>query len=92
MKDVTLFRTAAGEYLITFPRRKRAMYIVKTSGLGDDVYITVEPIAGSAENEYPVSFAWTYNKAEAVRFTTKYHAHAVAKKLPGRGTVVRVPT
>jgi hypothetical protein len=66
------------------------MYLVKSSS--NEVYITVEPIlhpGNEEERRERICWGWTSVKGEAVRFTTRYHAHAVAKRV--RGRVVRVP-
>ena len=72
------------------------MYIVKKGRGKESVYVTVEPTLVmelfTDPNQYPVCFAWTYSKAEAVRFTTQWHANAVAEALPGEGTVLEVST
>lgn len=66
------------------------MYVVKKHNGRETVFVTVEPVLRLEKNQFPVCFAWTLEKAAAVRFTTRWHAHAVARKLPGRGAVVRV--
>lgn len=62
------------------------MYIIRSG----DVYVTVEPVLHPGKDEFPVTFAWTNDKAAAVRFPTRWHAKVVAKKLPGC-VIVRVP-
>lgn len=47
-----------------------------------DTYATIEPIEEPGDDRarrFPVGFAWTEAEHEAVRFTSKYHAHAVAE-------------
>lgn len=55
-------------------------YYIIESGSGG-YFATIEPIeepGNDRERAFPVSFAWTASKGEAVRFTSKYHAAAVA--------------
>lgn len=64
-------------------------YVVKKYNGQEDVYVSIEPVLDKlAPNQYPVCFAWVTAQAEAVRFSTKWHAEAVAKALPGKGVVV----
>ncbi len=62
-----------------------------------DVFATVEPTLHRPDVEagraFCVTFAWTLSKGEAVRFTSKWHAKAVARALTRdghRSCVVRV--
>jgi hypothetical protein len=67
------------------------MYILKCKRM--KTYVTIAPIlhpGNPNEESFPVGFAWTDEKAEAVRFTTSYHARAVARAIPFHPTVVRV--
>jgi hypothetical protein len=59
------------------------MYIVRSN----DVYVSVEPTLDYQPNDFhsfPITFAWTSNKAEAVRFASRWHAKAVARALKRR--------
>ncbi len=62
-------------------------YIVRVKSSG--CYMTIEPTLNPEYNDGPVHFAWTDVKGEAVRFTTRWHARAVAKARKGC-VVVRV--
>lgn len=53
-------------------------------------YVTVEPRVEVRENEYPIGFAWTEAKAEAVRFSTRWHAEAIVRALPCGGRIIEV--
>lgn len=57
-----------------------ALFIVRHR----DVYVSVEPSA-DADAKFCIDFAWTNVKAEAVRFSTHWHARAVAKALRAEG-------
>jgi len=67
-------------------------YIVRNG----EVFVTVEPIHLPYDRERSptgIDFCWTHDKHAAVRFTTRWHAHAVAKALRKKGrpaVVVRV--
>ena len=63
------------------------MYILRTP---NKLYLTLEPITNPAANVFPADCAWTESKGEAVRFSTIWHAKAVAKALPCRMTIVSV--
>ncbi len=67
------------------------MYILQARGGG--CYVSISPIqnpGNDRERDFPVTFAWANEKAEAVRFPTKYHARAVAKALPNGAKIIRV--
>ena len=69
------------------------MYVVRSG----DVYVSVEPILDTSEmspNCSGLTFVWTYERASAAHFTTRWQAHAIARRLRRQGkagTVVRVP-
>jgi len=54
------------------------------------VYVTVEPTFHPENGEFPVTFAWTDSKGQAVRFNNYWHATAVAGALPNGAEVVEV--
>lgn len=64
------------------------MYILRGARGFEDkpVYLTIEhdPSLGA----YPLGISWTFERAEAVRFMTKYQPRALAKKIGAR--VVRI--
>jgi len=64
------------------------MYILRGARGFEDkpVYLTIEHDA--SQGDYPLGIAWSFERAEAARFTTKYQAHALAKKIGAR--VVRI--
>ncbi len=67
------------------------MYILQARGSG--YYVSLERIlhpGNDSERDFPVAFAWAAEKAEAVRFPTKYHARAIAKALPNGAKIIRV--
>ncbi len=68
------------------------MYIVRARRKteGKSFYVTVEPRSDCLSNQFPLGFAWTEALAEAVRFTTSWHAEAIVKALPCGGLVLAV--
>ncbi len=68
------------------------MYIVRShvKDEGKYVYVTVEPVLELETGDFPVTFAWTHARGEAVRFTTQWHASVVASALPNGGKVIEV--
>ncbi len=65
------------------------MWIVKLRSV-EPVYVSLEPTLQPEVDDFCITFAWTYSKSEAVRFTTSWHAKAVvgALRRSGRGAVV----
>ena len=58
-------------------------YIIRVKGCESDVFVSVGPTSKEdrKKGRYCLEFEWTSEKADAVRFASRWHAKKVARAL-----------